>query len=117
MRRTSRDFDNLYRNTYYGGSVFDGLKIGSSPQEFDLNILFKWKMKHCQIEKLGQDPHKKNFCYIMVTKSSLSESERKIVFNEGGINYISPKKMYMISHLLYKLNLTSKVILTIDLCP
>ena len=27
MRKTSSDFNNLYRNTYYGGSFFDGLKV------------------------------------------------------------------------------------------
>ena len=94
MNNTKIITDNLYRDTYYGGSFFDGLKIGSSSQEFDLNIFFKWKMKHCQIVNLGQDHQKKNFCYLRVTKSILSESERKIVFSEGGINYISPKKMY-----------------------
>ena len=111
MKKTSIDFDNLYRNTYYGGSFFDGLKvyfcliwqrnivwliqIGSSSQEFDLNILFKWNRNQCQIVKLGQDSKKKNFGYIMVTKPSLSESENKIVFNEGGIDYISPKKVLL----------------------
>ena len=27
MRKTSNDFNNLYKNTYYGGSFFDGLKV------------------------------------------------------------------------------------------
>ena len=41
MSALSPVFDALYRETYYGGSVFDGLKVNSTKQEFDLNIVFK----------------------------------------------------------------------------
>merc|ERR1712126_189387 len=43
---------------------------------------------------LGQDQKKKNFAYIMVTKADLSQSEKKIVFNDHGITFVSPSKMY-----------------------
>ena len=42
---------------------------------------------------MGQDPKKKNFGNILVTKPDLSQSETKIVFNDRGVNYISPKKV------------------------
>ena len=69
--------------------------MGSSFQEFDLNILFKWNRNQCQIVKLGQDQKKKNFAYIMVKKADLSQSERKIVFYDHGITYVSPSKVYI----------------------
>ena len=68
-------------------------KVDSTDQEFDLNLVFKWNKNTCQIVNLGQDPKKKNFGNIMVTKPDLSQSENKIVFNDRGVNYISPKKV------------------------
>ena len=118
LKKINADFAALYSHTYFGGSLFDGLKVrrkikaatvprkdpivkefswkvGSTEQEFDLNIIFKWNKNACEIVHLGQDPKKKNFAYIMVTKSDLTQSESKIVFNDigSGVNYISPKKV------------------------
>jgi len=94
MKRVNPDFSALYSHTYFGGSTFDGLKVGSTDQEFDLNLVFKWNKNACQIVNLGQDPKKKNFGNIMATKPDLSQSETKIVFNDNGVIYISPKKMF-----------------------
>ena len=55
MKDKSRTFNALYRETYYGGSAFDGLKVNSTEQEFDLNILFKWKAKDLEVERLGDN--------------------------------------------------------------
>ena len=55
MKDKSKTFNALYRETYYGGSVFDGLKVNSTEQEFDLNILFKWKAKDLEVERLGDN--------------------------------------------------------------
>ena len=101
MKRTSPDFANLYKKIYYGGSTFDGLKIGSTSQEFDLNVLFKWSPKHCEIVNLGQDK-KKNFAALKVTKPNLSASESKIVDNYGErIQIISPIKVHILMVLLF----------------
>ena len=70
MKEATPEFNDLYRETYYGGSFFDGLKIGSTEQEFDLNIVFRWKSQSGEIT----DKRKKNFCYIKVTKLVLSPS-------------------------------------------
>ena len=77
-------------------------KVGSTEQEFDLNLVFKWNKNACQIVNLGQDPKKKNFGNIMVTKPDrdLSQSEHKIVFNDNGVIYISPKKVILMGPLL-----------------
>ena len=45
MRETSKTFNALYSKIYYGGSFFDGLKVGSTDQEFDLNIIFEKEEK------------------------------------------------------------------------
>ena len=91
MKRASPDFANLFRNIYYGGSFFDGLKVGSTPQEFDLNVLFKWSPNHCEITNLDKD--KKNFALLQVTKQNLTPSEMKIVENTGNMQIISPVKV------------------------
>ena len=94
MKESTPEFNDLYRETYYGGSFFDGLKIGSTEQEFDLNIVFRWKSQSGEITRLGEDKRKKNFCYIKVTKPVLSPSEEKITFNMHGVQYLSPIKMF-----------------------
>ena len=94
MKEAMPKFADLYRETYYGGSFFDGLKIGSTEQEFDLNIIFKWKAQHGEITRLGEDQKKKNFCYIKVTKPVLTPSEEKIIFSDEGVKYLSPIKMF-----------------------
>jgi len=94
MKESTPEFNDLYRETYYGGSFFDGLKIGSTEQEFDLNIVFRWKSQSGEITGLGEDKRKKNFCYIKVTKPVLSPSEEKITFNMHGVQYLSPIKMF-----------------------
>lgn len=38
MREDNVLFKSLYRNVFYGGSYFDGLKVGK-PEEFDLDLL------------------------------------------------------------------------------
>jgi hypothetical protein len=35
MKEKSKTSNALYRDTYFGGSVFDGLKVNSTDQEFD----------------------------------------------------------------------------------
>ena len=99
MKDKSRTFNALYRETYYGGSAFDGLKVNSTEQEFDLNILFKWKAKDLEVARLGDDSRKKNFCFMKVTKKDLSQSEEKILdtdhySQEQGTKYLSPIKMF-----------------------
>jgi len=93
MKETTPEFNDLYRETYYGGSFFDGLKIGSTEQEFDLNIVFKWKTQAGEITRLGEDK-KNNFGHIKVRKPVLSPSEEKITFNLHGVQYLSPIKMF-----------------------
>ena len=95
MKQSSPAFNALYRETYYGGSFFDGLKVNSAEQEFDLNIVFKWKDKDLQVADIGTDPKKKNFCYLDVTKPSLTPMEEKIVdTGTGSVQNLSPIKMF-----------------------
>ena len=70
MKAVSPDFNALYRETYYGGSFFDRLKVNSTDQEFDLNIVFK--RIPMEVTGLGEDPAKENFCSLLVTKPSPS---------------------------------------------
>ena len=74
--------------------MFSLFKVGSTHQEFDLNIVFKWNPNGCRIVKIGQDQMKKNFAPLLVTKSDLTASERKIIFTDRGVDYISPEKMF-----------------------
>ena len=98
MRETSKTFDALFSKIYYGGSFFDGLKVGSTDQEFDLNIIFKWREEGLEVVRLGEDSKKRNFCFLKVTKSQLSKAEEKVVntdyYGDSPIVYLSPLKMF-----------------------
>ena len=96
MKAMSPVFEELYRETYYGGSFFDGLKVNSTKQEFDLNIVFK--RIPMEVTGLGEDPAKKNFCFLRVTKPTLSPEEEKIVDKSwwAGTTTLSPAKMFQL---------------------
>ena len=68
-------------------------QVGSTHQEFDLNIVFKWNPTFCKLVNLGEDDKKKNFALLKVTKPEMTGSEKRVVFQEGGVDYISPKKV------------------------
>ena len=67
-RKISPELYQLYCETYYGGSFFDGLKVGSTSQEFDLNIVYSWRANHLEISGLGTDQTKQNVCYLKDTR-------------------------------------------------
>ena len=96
MKAVSPDFNALYRETYYGGSFFDRLKVNSTEQEFDLNIVFK--RIPMEVTGLGEDPVKENFCSLLVTKPSPSTEEEKIVDKSWwtGEATLSPAKMFQL---------------------
>merc|ERR1711892_606962 len=113
IKETTPEFADLYRETYYGGSFVDVLKIGLTEQEFDLNIIFKWKAQHGEITRLVEDQKKKNFCYIKVTKPVITPSEEKITFSDQGVKYLSPIKMFnmikkSVDRVLTEISLTVK---------
>ena len=68
-------------------------QVWSTPQDFDLNIVFKWNPTFCKLVNLGGDNKKKNFALLRVTKPEMTGSEKRVVFQEGGVDYISPKKV------------------------
>ena len=43
MRQVAPDFSKRVAEIYCGGSFFDGLKTDSQAQEFDMNILFRFR--------------------------------------------------------------------------
>lgn len=98
MKATSKTFNQLYSKTYYGGSFFDGLKVASTDQEFDLNIIFKWKCKDSGVTRLGEDVNKRNFCFLKVNKSDTNAAEEKIIdrdyYATSPVSYLSPIKMF-----------------------
>ena len=53
--------------------------------------MFKWNPTFCKLVNLNDD--KKNFALLKVTKPEMTGSERKVVFQEGGVLYISPAKV------------------------
>ena len=111
MKKITPEFDDLYRETYWGGSFFDGLKVGSTEQEFDLNIVFKWKTTYGEIKAVGTDSKKKNFAFIEVKKSPLTNSEEKITFEKDEKQFLSPVKMFnllkkAVDRVLTKMSLT-----------
>jgi len=80
MAKVSEEFRDLYSGeTYPGGSFFDGLKCDSTPQEFDLNVIFSLDMCHLSIENLGCDDKKKNFAIIGACGNDVSEALRSVL--------------------------------------
>nr|XP_022908812.1 cyclic GMP-AMP synthase-like isoform X1 [Onthophagus taurus] len=77
MKETNPLFSNLYRELFYGGSYYDGLKI-SKPEEYDLDLLMSIpkytkpelspsdlhgfvKLKLTELEKFKQQPEYKSY--------------------------------------------------------
>lgn len=94
MKQQSPIFDELYSRIYYTGSFYDGLKIGSTEQEFDLNIVFGIKRSHLEIVDLGTEPKKPNFGFLRFTKSCPTDAEKSICFERDGGLFLSPEKMF-----------------------
>ena len=94
MKQGSPEFEYLFKEIYHGGSVFDGLKVKSTDQEFDLNLVFNWKTKDLTVTGLGSDTNMKNFCFLRTNKP-LNALERCIVdYSSDGQCYVSPEKMF-----------------------
>ena len=79
-------------------------KIGSTGQEFDLNVLFKWSPNHCEI--LNPVDSKKNFVPIKVTNPHLSASQMKIVqdYDNRMFDIISPLKVKLMPTVYMKVH-------------
>ena len=92
MRQSTPHFDHQFQILYYGGSYFDGLKIRSSCQEYDINIVFK--TSDVKIVDLGTDQAKPNFCKLELTSNSRSDAEDSICYEHRHRQYLSPEKMY-----------------------
>ena len=95
MKRYSEDFRQLYRETYYGGSFYDGLKIGTTKHEFDVNIVFDIEQKDIEIKGLGKDRKKENFCFISLVGKTAPKN-RCIVERQTSERTISPLKMFQL---------------------
>ena len=95
MKEASPAFKELYRRNYYGGSFYDGLKVGSTGQEFDLNILFSWPDHSIKIANLGDDVRKPNFADLQNDNYRANQNQKQILGeNRYGKEILSPKKMF-----------------------
>ena len=71
MKETTPEFNDIYRETYHGGSVFDGLKVGSTEQEFDLNISRK---SHANLMQISCKSH----AYLIQISGKFQETFRQM---------------------------------------
>lgn len=92
LRRGSPHMDQLFRNIYYSGSYFDGLKVGKSGQEFDLNLVLNISRNKVRILDLGSDLRKPNFAHLAFDGVP-NEAERTILVNSAYGTTLSPDKM------------------------
>ena len=98
-KEKSSDFKELYRETYYGGSYYDGLKVKSTDFEYDLNIVFLTPKTSWALANLGDDVRKPNFANITSNHLSKDHPSAKafnnlLVKDRQGNWAISPKKMF-----------------------
>ena len=91
MKETSL-FNEFFKEVYFGGSFFDGLKLASTSQEFDLNLVFELK-SFIEVEGLNTEGSKPNFAYLKFFEPT--RSERKLSFDNGKGNiFLSPAKLF-----------------------
>jgi hypothetical protein len=103
MKDMSHEFRFHYLETYCGGSHFDGLKVDSTHQEFDLNIVFKWDPENILIKGLGLQKKKRNFCFLETKRKRVHHMHGRILTrNQYGRHNISPGKMFDL--LLHSIN-------------
>ena len=95
-KEKSTDFKELYRETYYGGSYYDKLKVNSTDFEYDLNIVFKIpKQTSWYIANLGDDVRKPNFANLQSTKHQASGAWNNLLIKDRNGNLaVSPKNMF-----------------------
>ena len=102
MKASSTTFCDLFDELYLGGSFFDGLKVASTMQEFDVNIIFKMSDNPTvSIADLGRDEEKPNFTSLQISSwFGLSESVKEVCFQKSGESnfYLSPQKMFSLLH-------------------
>ena len=68
MKETSTVFSDIFDEVYFGGSFFDGLKVASTMQAFDINIIFKLaSMTSVALFDLGKDERKPNFANLRMS--------------------------------------------------
>ena len=118
MRKSSPVFNYFFNEIYFGGSFFDGLKLASTSQEFDLNIVFKFKSQ-ISIVGLNTERCKPNFAYLKLESGYIfgptkTEKELSDEWKLKELVYISPSKLFQvlkeaIDQSLYSLN--GKIIL------
>ena len=94
-KEKSADFKELYRETYYGGSYYDKLKVKSTDFEYDLNIVFGTPRTSWRLTSLGDDARKPNFASIVSSHHPTSEAWNSLMTKDRqGNSAISPKKMF-----------------------
>ena len=64
IKRVVPKFRERLAQLYCGGSFFDGLKTDSQPQEFDMNIIFRYNPDFFHLCELGDYKGKENFCFL-----------------------------------------------------
>ena len=97
-KEKSPHFKELYKETYYGGSYYDKLKVNSTDFEFDLNIVFKIpKQTNWYIANLGDDVRKPNFANFQASSIRNPDSDAwnsLLIKDRQGNMAVSPKKMF-----------------------
>ena len=102
MKETSTVFSDLFEEVYFGGSFFDGLKVASTMQEFDINIIFKLaSMTSIGIVDLGKDERKPNFANLRMSSwlgFLRSDQAVSVQRPSDGYYYLSPTNLFSLLH-------------------
>ena len=90
-------FYEFFDEVYFGGSFFDGLKLASTSQEFDLNLVFKFK-SDIKVKGLNTEYSKPNFAYLKLEDGyflgpTKSERQLSVEWETKGIIFLSPSKL------------------------
>ena len=92
----SENFKEFFREIYYGGSYYDGLKVKSTDFEFDLNIVFQNPKTSWVLRNLGDDVRKPNFANLTCQQAASKAWNELMIKDRQGNLAISPKKMFSV---------------------
>ena len=85
---------------YFGGSFFDGLKVASTMQEFDINIIFKLASSVALVD-LGKDERKPYFANLRMSSwfgFSRSDQAVSVQRPSDGYFFLSPTNLFSLLH-------------------
>ena len=94
-KQESPEFKEVFSKIYHGGSFYEGLKVKSTPFEYDLNVVFGKPKSSWTICNLGKDYRRPHFASLETNDHNMSSAWKDLLAkNSQGNTIVSPSKMF-----------------------